>query len=84
MTGITRKCSITKGTWLYTRNGEAPYKAQLPTYWLWIERTVCDDGATANNQLTANPKDGKMPFLGSRPESTIAFQDLRSTSVTTW
>ena len=33
--------------------------------------------ATANNQRTINPKEWKMPSLGSRPESIIAFQDLR-------
>ena len=39
--------------------------------------------ATASNQLTINPKDRKIPSLGSRPESIIAFQDLRITSVIT-
>ena len=33
-------------------------------------------GATANNQQTINLKDKKMPSLGSRPMSIIAFQDL--------
>ena len=33
---------------------------------------VCMYGPTANNQLTINPKTGKMPSLGSRPESIIA------------
>ena len=31
---------------------------------------------TANNQLTIKPKDGKKLFVGSQPESIIAFQEL--------
>ena len=39
---------------------------------------------TASNQLTINPKDGINPSLGSQPESIIAFQYLRLTSVATF
>ena len=40
-------------------------------------------GATANNQLTIDPKKKKLPALGSQNESIIAFEDLRFTSVST-
>ena len=39
--------------------------------------------ATANNQLTINPKDGEMPSLSSWPLSIIAFGDLRFPSANT-
>ena len=53
----------------------------IKSYYNW---NGCDLRATANNQLTINPKDRKMPSLGSRTESIIAFQDLHFTSVAAW
>ena len=41
----------------------------------------CIHGATANNELTLNSKDRKMPSLGSQTTSIIAFQDLSFISV---
>ena len=60
-------------------------QCQTP-YWLWIVyiHYLWLYEATANNQLTINPEDRKMPSLGSRPESIIAYLDLRFTSVATW
>ena len=45
--------------------------------WLWITCMVCIYEATANNQLTINPKGRKMLSLESWSVSIIVFQDFR-------
>ena len=43
-------------------------------YQLWMLYIVCDYGATAEHQLTIDPKDRKkMPSLGSRPVFILAI-----------
>ena len=65
---------------LRKQNSAAPYDDKLPMLDVDMEiHEMLSFLVTASNlQLTINPKDGKKPYVGSRPESIITFRYLYS------
>ena len=91
ITGCVGVASDPRRTWdcrrdtcKYSRNKAALKNAHtlLPEEDVYISgyNTTCKSTTGEKSTL----KIEKMPSLGSRPESIIAFQDLRFTSVASW